>query len=306
MEYKNQHWIPSSYLAEWCDPNTPEGQTPYVWIFSKDGKTSHRKAPKNIFCEAEMYTIRCSDGSRDLKLEQALQQLETGFSLIKRDKLSCGLDLSEAEKFLLYHFVAAMRARTVAQREHQKKHWNEVLRMMDSLAEQWIGTNNNPSKPVPNNRKTASIKRSISHDQVRELANQPLQQTMAPMVRAQVINYMSMKMAILCTKTKPGFISSDAPLVWYDPQSNKRPFPYNSPGLMYDTIEVTLPISPQQLLFISWNDDVEGYIDIDDEIQIDRLNLRTWLYCREYFVVNENIKKDRWFGIKATVDDNQR
>jgi hypothetical protein len=129
---------------------------------------------------------------------------------------------------------------------------------------------------------------------------------MPPMVRAQVTHYMSMKMAILCTKTKPGFISSDAPLVWYDPHSNKRPFPYNSPGLIYDTIEVTLPISPQQLIFISRNDNIEGYIDIDDETQIDRFNLRTWYYCKEYFVVNKNIKKDSWFGIKTNIDDNQR
>lgn len=306
MEHKSQHWIPSSYLSEWCDPNRPEGQTPYVWIFSKDGKISQRKAPKNIFYESEMYTIRCSDGSRDLKLEQALHHLETCFARIKRDKLSCKLVLSEAEKFLLYHFVAAMRARTVAQRDHQKKHWGEVLCMMDSLAEQWLGASKTPSKPISKNPETTPKKKSISHEQVRELANQPLQQTMAPMVRAQVTNYMSMSMAIICTKTKPGFISSDAPLVWYDPCSNRRPFPHNSPGLIYDTIEVTLPISPQQLLFISWNDNFEGYIDIDDEIQIDHLNLRTCYFCKEYFVVNENIKKDFWLGIRTSADDNPR
>ena len=306
MEYKNQHWIPSSYLSAWCDPNTPEGQTPYVWIFSKDGKISQRKAPKNIFYESEMYTINRSGGSRDLKLEQALSHLENCFARIKRDKLSCKLALSEAEKFLFYHFIAAMRARTVAQRDHQKKHWGEVLRMMDSLAEQWFGAPKTHSKPISNNPNTTPIKRSISHEQVRELANQPLQQTMPPMVRAQVTNYMSMNMAIICTKTKPGFISSDAPLVWYDPYSTKRPFPYNSPGLIYDTIEVTLPISPQQLLFISRNDNLEGYIDIDDEIQVDRLNLRTCYFCKEYFVVNENIKKDFWLGRRTSADENRR
>ena len=137
---------------------------------------------------------------------------------------------------------------------------------------------------------------------MRELANKPLQQIMAPMVRAQVTHYMSMNMAIICTKTKPGFISSDAPLVWYDPYANKRPMPYNSPGLIYDTIEVTLPISPQQLIFISRNDNLKGYIDIEDEMQIDRLNLRTYLFCEEYFVVNENTIKDFWLGKRTSAD----
>ena len=278
MQYKKQHWIPSSYLSAWCDPNTPEGQTPYVWKCSKDGKTSQNKAPENIFCESEMYTIHNSDGSRDLKWEHALNKLETCFARIKRDKLSSKLPLSKDEKILIYHFIATMRVRTVAQREHQKKHWSEVQLIMNALAEQW-----------PNASKTKC-------EQVRELANQPLQQTMAPRVRVQVTNYMSMNMAIVCTETKPGFITSDAPLVWYDPDSFTRPRPFQAPGLIYDTLQVTFPISPKQLLFISRKEDCEGYIDINKEIDIDRFNLRTWLYCNEYFVVNENTIKDFWLG----------
>ena len=305
MEYKNQHWIPASYLSAWCDPNTPKGQIPYVWLFSKDGKSSQHKTPKNIFRESEMYTIHHSDGSRDLKLEHALHDLETCFARIKKDKLSSKLPLSEGDKFLLYHFVAAMRARTVAQRNHQRKHWGEVLLMMGSLTEQWLGTSKKASKPLSYSQDvTKSNRKTLSHEQVWKLANQPLQQTMAPMVRDQVTHYMSMNMAIICTEIKPGFITSDAPLVWYDPGSSKRSPLYRSPGLIYDTIEVTLPISPKKLLLISWNDNFEGYIDINEEIEIDRLNLRTWYFCDKYFVVNENRKKDFWLGKTSVSDDN--
>ena len=304
MEYKKQHWIPSSYLSAWCDPITPKGQTPYVWKFSKDGKTSQHKAPKNIFYESDMYTIHCLDGSRDLKLEHALSNLEICFARIRNDKLSSKLPLSEEDKFLICHFVAAMRARTLAQRNHQKKHWGEVLLMMDSLAEQWLGTSKTASKPLSYSPDVAkSNKKTLSHEQVRKLANQPLQQTMPPMVRAQVTHYMSMNMAIICTEIKPGFITSDDPLVWYDPGSAKRSPLYRAPGLIYDTIEVTLPISPKQLLFISWKDNLEGYIDINEEIEIDRLNLRIWYFCDEYFVVNENTKKDFWLGKTTIADD---
>jgi len=273
----------------------PKGQTPYVWKFSKDGKTSQNKAPKNIFCESEMYTIHRSDGSRDLKLEQALSHLESRFARIRRDKLSSKSPLSGEEKILICHFVAAMRARTAAQRNHQKKHWGEVLLMMDSLAEQWLGASKTSSKPLSNSPNAAiSNKGTINHEQVQELANQPLQQTMGPMVRAQVPHYMSMNMAIICTERKPGFITSDDPLVWYAPDK--------VPGLIYDTIEVTLPISPRQLLFISRKDNLEGYVDINEKIEIDRLNLRTWYFCDKYFVVNENTKMDFRLG-KTTVDD---
>ena len=111
MEFHNQHWIPESYLSAWCDPQTPQNQTPYVWKYSKDGKVYQKKAPKNIFCESEMYTIQCADGSRDLKLEHALSDLENGFAKIKQNKLSSKLPLSAEEKILICYFVAAMHAK---------------------------------------------------------------------------------------------------------------------------------------------------------------------------------------------------
>ena len=177
--------------------------------------------------------------------------------------------------------------------------------MMGSLKEQWLETSNKASKSLSYSQDVKKTNRkTLSHEQVWKLANQPLQQTMAPMVRAQVTQYISMSMAIICTEIKPGFITSDAPLVWYDPGSSKRSSLYKSLGLRYDTIEVTLPISPKQLLFISWNDNIEGYIDINEDIEIDRLNLRTWCFCDKYFVVNENRKKDFWLGKTNVSDDN--
>jgi hypothetical protein len=53
LKHKSQHFIPRSYLAAWRDPETPEGQEPYVWRFSKDGSQSKNKAPQNIFTETD-------------------------------------------------------------------------------------------------------------------------------------------------------------------------------------------------------------------------------------------------------------
>jgi Protein of unknown function (DUF4238) len=120
MEHKNQHFVPQSYLSAWCDANTPPGQTPYVWIFAKEGTQSKRKAPENIFFETDTYTIKSADGSRALRLERGLCELESRFVHIRNNKISKEEPLNQKEHLYLCAFMAAMLVRTKAQREHQK------------------------------------------------------------------------------------------------------------------------------------------------------------------------------------------
>src|SRR5713101_5619201 len=57
--------------------------------------------------------------------------------------------------------------------------------------------------------------------------------------------------AVLSTTDDIGFITSDHPCVWHDPEGYKRPPMYQSPGLIYETIQITLPISPEQCIFLN-------------------------------------------------------
>jgi hypothetical protein len=92
MQRSRQHYVPSSYLKAWCEPETPTGQTPYVWIIAKDRSSTNKRAPDNIFKERELYTIRLPDGSRDLTLEEGLAGLEKDFCRIRREVISHGFD----------------------------------------------------------------------------------------------------------------------------------------------------------------------------------------------------------------------
>src|SRR6266851_4585058 len=87
MNHKNQHWVPRCYLEAWCDPESPEGQEPYVWRWEKDGNARKRKAPNKIFTEKDLYTLKRPDGTRDLGLEHGLGGLESDFAKIRRTKL---------------------------------------------------------------------------------------------------------------------------------------------------------------------------------------------------------------------------
>ncbi len=305
MSHKKQHWIPQSYLSAWTDPDTPTNQEPYVWMFVKDGSTAKHKAPRNIFWENELYTIHRGDGERDLTLEHGLMGLEDSFAKIRRERLVKRIDPSPEERAYILLFIAAMQVRTVSQRDHMKNQWGEALKMMDSLAEQVSGMTKEEKKKFAAMQPMTSSGsgKSLSHEQVRNLAQKPLQHTMFPMIISQTKIFSQMHMAIIGTTVEPGFITSDSPCVWFDPEAYKRPPFYRAVGLGYETVEITLPVSPKQAILLSWNEKYEGYMELNYEKIIEELNRQTRFQCDEYFVVNKNVKKDIWFDPGVEPED---
>jgi len=300
-KYKNQHYISQSYLQAWADPECEEKQTPYVWLFSKNGKNIRKKAPKNIFYEKDMYTIYL-EGIRNLVLEYGLSQLESLFANIRNQKINIRQDLSPEDRMILCAFAAAMQARTKVQREHQRKQWTRVLDGMDNIIEQM-------KKATPEQREamkmslssSRSKSESIGYEEVKNIVQGPLQNLLIPMINAVTPLLFKLDLAILVTNLKIGFITSDNPCVWYDPEAYTRPPLYRAPALMCDTIEITLPISPMSVLYLN-RQHINGYKFADEEL-VDTLNSRTRFYADEYFVVNSNVKKDIWFDTGTEPDD---
>ena len=298
MKHKRQHWIPRSYLEAWCDPDLPSGQVPFVWVMPKDGGSGRRRAPKNIFHETDLYTIRLPDGSRDLTIEHGLAGLETAFAELRRGKLMAREALDLVDRATICAFTAAIQARTPRQRDHLGQFWAGILEDMEAMREAM-----RKAKPEDRERLAKGLGGipssgpSLGYDDVRRLAEAPLQHTIVPVVQTQVPLLLGMDLAILATDEVPGFITSDAPCVWFDPEARSRPFPYNAPGLAWPTIEVTLPISPAQLLLLN-RAGLNGYYRVPDTI-LDELNRRTRAHSDEHFIVSRDVTKPIWFDMGA-------
>ncbi len=301
-KHKKQHYIPQSYLQAWSDPQCPNDQEPYVWCFSKDGNDARKKSPKNIFHEKDMYTINFEGGIRNLVLEHGLSQLESSFANLRNQKINTRQNLSPEDRAILCAFAAAMQARTKAQREHQRKQWGGALEMMDSMIEQM-------KKATPEQRKAMSSLsshshskgESISYEEVKNIVENPLQNLLIPMVSTSAPLLYKLDLSILVTDSEIGFITSDKPCVWYDPKAYTRPPFYRAPALIYETIEITLPISPNAMLYLN-RQGINGYKFANEEL-VDFLNSRTKFYAHEYFIVNSNVKKDKWLDTGTEPDD---
>jgi uncharacterized protein DUF4238 len=293
-EHKAQHFIPQTYLKAWCDPNTPSNYTPYVWRFNKDGSDPRKKAPENIFQETDMYTIKGPNGERDLCLEKGLSGLESDFTAIREGKLKQKQPLTEDKFFIICTFVAAMQARTKAMRSHQTRQWAGLLEMMDKMKEQVSQMSLEERKRLASSLPHSHDKDSrMEYDQVKAMVERPLQKLMVPIIEVVAPLLAMMNMIIFETEDEPGFITSDHPCVWFDPEAYKRHPAFRSPGLGSPSIEVTLPISPKQTIVLH-HKDVDGYLDAPTEV-VEELNRRVRVHAHEYFIVNINRTKDSWF-----------
>lgn len=307
MTHKAQHFIAQGYSKAWCDPNKAAHEEPYVWIFGRDGPTAEapgkRKAPVNIFKEPEMYTITPVNDPRrrDLSLEHGLGRIESDFCAVRRDFIEPCRPLGERERAVLLAFAASSQYRTPGFREHTRSQWQPVLDMGREMEEQLrTATPEQKARMARGSLGSSDRSKSMTMEQVQAIVDKPLQTTLASHVRVTVDLLAKMtNLTILCTAKTPGFITSDEPVVWFDPASHKRPPMFQGPALMYDTIEITMPISPTRMLFLGrQNAHWPEYMDLDaldlNERLLNDLNRRTCRYARQKVVVSRDEFRPIW------------
>jgi hypothetical protein len=246
--HKKQHYVPRTYLAAWVDPDKPEKMDDYVWRFTPKGEPAARKAPENLFTETDFYTIPMPDGSRNLELEHGLSGLETAFAATrsKLDRLHIFDDPVEVTQLLA--FTVAMFGRTRSHRDFQRSQWTPLLEMIESNERQF--SERRPGPPIHANADPRAA--SVMSSEVREFVERPVQ-TLLPIYMEKLLPiFFSMDLAIVVTKMKPGFVTSDHPVVMHDTTAYRRPPFYRDVALMSKDTEVTFPVSPRQLIILNW------------------------------------------------------
>jgi hypothetical protein len=246
-----------------------------------------------------MYTVWTDDGQRDLTLEtKLLKPLEEEFSKIRRNKLSKRLSLSSEELLCLCMFAAAMCTRTKAFGTHQSEVWNRVVdmteRMQRAKDEATDEQRANMAKMLSSPQ--ADEKNSFTLEEVRRLAEQPIQEMLPSYVTELGSMLFKTPSVVLETSSVAGFVTSDDPCVWFDPANYRKPPPRGAGGLVSPTIEITVPLSPKQLLFFGHRLDIPGaYVPIANQRTVNELNKRTRIMACEHFVANSPELRAGWF-----------
>ncbi len=262
--------------------------------FDRDSREGHRKAPKNLFEETDFYTIRRPDGTRDLGLEQVLGRLETEFVSV-RQKLSGHKKITKAELVSLLAFVAAMSSRTKAQRDFHRGQWQRLADMMESMNRQWEASTAEQRRAMAGLSLHTGRSRqpTVSLEDAKSVVDNPMEHLLVPMITILLRILVQMRVAVLETNDSLGFITGDCPVVVCDPEIHKLPPMYRNPTPLTQRAEVTMPISPEQLLLLSWQH-VTGFIQVPPEM-VDEFNRRTRFHAHKQYIVRCKETKPVWF-----------
>lgn len=304
--HKKQHFVPQCYVKPWLDPNSvgKPNLDPFVWVFDRDGTNPRRKSPSNLFTESDIYTIPGQDGSRDLRLEHGFQQLEDKFTRIRNMTLAhrCWPD---AEQIAYLHaFIATAQARTQANRDHHRQQWGRIRERMEEFQKSFEAASPEKQKAFAAMQppRSSDSGPGMTLEDVKRYEELPIQSMIAPVVETVMRCFARMHMAVLCTDDPLGFITSDHPCTWFDPESYKLPPFYRGAGLGSPTVEVTLPVSPSQCILISHHESLQGYVDIPTRV-LDELNHRHAGHSNESIVSQRNEVRQFWFTPREMPDD---
>lgn len=248
-----------------------------MWVISKNGKQKRKRSPRKVFTETEMYTIKMSSGERHLIIEDTLSRIEDAFARIIKEKVKKGLALTEVERANLCIFVAAMSARTMK----QKRHFTRTFADLREMTEQMEKHHNSPP--------TTSLEIGAVEKIAQQVVLSEVLESMPPILYR-------MSSAIFVADDDIGFITSDAPCVWFNPELRNFPPLFRHPGLAQEKIEVTLPLTPQYLLLYSWSE-LKGYLPAPAQI-VDELNRRIRAHCDVSFISRKSETRPIWFEMK--------
>jgi hypothetical protein len=274
-----------------------------VWVRERDGAGVRKKAPVNLFTENDLYTIVRPDGKRDLRLEHGFQELEDMFTRIRNLKFDRRVWPDSEDVAWVLGFVAISKVRTVAHRDFHRQQWGGIRKRMEELKAALDAAPPERRKAMtPMSSVSPESGRGMGIDDVRRLEAQPIQEMIGPTLRAVIPALGRMHLGVLCTDDPVGFVTSDNPCTWFDPEAYKRQPIYRSLGLGVATIEVTLPISPRQCLIITHRSALRDYIDVDQRV-VDELNWRHIGHCNKVFISHTQVTRPAWFEQRPMPED---
>jgi hypothetical protein len=237
-----------------------------------------------------MYTIFSESGERILDIENGLMKLEDEFVNVRNNAIIPRKVLSVQQKFTVCAFMAAMKVRTISHRDHLSKQWNSVYERMVKMKKSVENASPEELRHMANSAHSDGPLLSMSD--VKQLAEQPLQEMMCLQIQELTRAFMRKNLSFLCADTDLGFITSDNPCIWFDPERHKRPFPYNHIDPRFPSVEIIMPVSPQRLALLNSTENLM-YIDLPEDM-VDECNRMPRFWAKEYFIVNRNQTKEIW------------
>jgi len=268
---KKHHIIPKCYLENFVD------EEDYIWILDIKDNIFQTK-PKNILSEHYFYTITLKNGEKSFIIEDTLANIEGAYISIFREKIEKNISLTDEERARVAIFVAALFLRTKPKRESIRKMFKQLNGFISDWRKRFKSMSDEQKSfftATPSSNKREFINTEDVDEYLENLNEHHSVSIIEQLPEiAQII--FDMKWSVWIDKNK-NFITSDNPVVLLRPTSIKKYGPNaigSRPGLLYEDVELTLPLSKDRLLLAGWILKKDSYIEVTDNL-VETINHRT-------------------------------
>lgn len=259
------HYISQFYLRRFCDPNTPVGHTPYLWVTDRKNTVWKKSSTGNCAYEMDLYSIS-SDGSfpKD-SVEQLFSKIESEAARVYQSCLDVYNFPTPEEKEVIALFAACFAIRTPTHRLFIEKSVRESVEWFaDSLCTAPGAMEQSLSDIGKDSKEAASMREFLSNKDNYEI------KIKSEWITAMALNsltsiaqiLLNMKWKLLLAPFGERFLTSDSPADWEDP--TVKDSIYGNKGLMFKNSEFIMPLSPKLALLAGWNY-IEGVFPVHKE-----------------------------------------
>lgn len=267
-----QHFVPQCYLREFADPSASTEKDAFVWIFDKDGKNKRLDKVKNVLFSNDLYTIKIK-GKKNYFIEKTLQNIEGSYATVFREKISKRLPLTEEEHIYLCIFVAVMLQRTLRHKDSLGKFLDQLIERAEKL------------EHAHGAQPRASLELKEEKENAHKLGLIDGLPTLTELLARMSVAF------IFPMSKKSKFITSDDPVTLFNSDLQWQRF--MGPGLGQDNIQLTLALSPDIMLCMTWVN-MKGYIGMNDS-WVQNFNRMTRGFAYKYIISHSPKLKRYWF-----------
>lgn len=290
------HVVPQFYLNLFTDPDTPAGQTPYLWIFDKSVPAPQwkKRAPKNVAAESDYYVLTDKAGAKKMDIEEALHLLENAAApVITKRILKRKLPTLE-HRFTLAAFLVSTLSRVPTTVESVQEAMSEVARK--SMVMRYERFKEDPdyfTREIERFQKATGVTPpfeltvedfNLAERQIE--ARQPVAAAMALVSTIRELTALVARMGwtFFCSSGGHYFMTSDFPVGLLAPAT-----PNARPGFGLRDIEVSLPFSREIALVTDWaNPGSIRYVDADPKV-VEEINVRTAIRATALYAPRTNV-----------------
>gem|GEM_PF-1296879 len=289
---RRHHFLPQMYLNRFSA--NPTAKTPQVEVFDMNKGEWRTQALHNTAVRRDYYSVTVPKGRTDLspdEMEKWLGQIESESAQILTNKIDRQKSLGKDERLILGLFIATLRMRNPFTRErigefiskigeqiaamiyHRSIKDADYFRQMTEKLQRDTGEDFSDMTPEVLNPTKYDVK--ADDEYVMGLSFTHVLKIARILATMQWVVYRAPDGA--------RFLSCDNPYFEINPLS--RSF-YDRAGLFNPNIEVTLPLSSTQFLFISHQKTKGGMYRLATPQQWKTLNYRVFLSMRDFIVTH--------------------